>query len=123
MFNFKEWFKEKVNPHKHDWTLSYLVGDFHKYRCKDKTCDEKKYTLESRATWDFSDEDNYKLIDPTYKELTPEEAAPYIEKSESSLKATMWLLDNVEPTYSAGRDDGIDYPYKTEDGKIVPNIK
>jgi hypothetical protein len=115
------WFKrqvEKVIPHQHDFTLSYLVGDFHKYHCIDKSCDIKKYTLETRLSSRVVDSE-FEWIEPTTTVLSEEEAKPYIENSEASLRATMWLLDNVEPTASAGRDDGIDYKYKTENGKIV----
>lgn len=119
---FKNWWKktkETIIPHKHDFTLSYAVGDFRKYRCEDKECEIKKYTLETRKGWDFSDPENYKEVEATYKELTLEEAEPYIKKSEAGIRATMCLLDNVEPTASAGRDDGIDYPYKLDNGQIV----
>lgn len=119
---FKNWWKkqvEKVISHEHDFTLSYLVGDFHKYHCKDKECEVKKYTLETRKHWDFSDPEHYREVEATCRELTLEEAEPYIKKSEAGIRATMYLLDNVEPTASAGRDDGIDYPYKLEDGQIV----
>lgn len=61
----------------------------------------------------------YAWIDGTVTELTAEEATSYVTKAEASISATMWILDNVEPTVSADREDNIDYKYKTENGKIV----
>lgn len=109
MTGFKNYFK-KIFPHKHDWILSYMVGDFNKYKCKNNSCIENKYTLETSGCWDFSDPNNFKKLEDTYKELTAEEAASHIKKSEAAIKATMWILDNVEPTVSIGRE---------EDSKIV----
>lgn len=109
---------EKYFPHKHIDKLIYASGDLHKYYCT--ICDRRKFTIETRRdlVWDKELEE-YVWIEPTTRELTLEEAEPLDEKAMASIRATMWILDNVEPTVSAGRDDGIDYPYKTEDGKIV----
>lgn len=117
MTKSSNWF-QKTFQHKHDFALSYLVGDFHKYHCKKKNCDGIKYTLETDPSAEIVD-GKYVWTEATTTVLTRDEAESYRIKAEASLNATMWLLDNVEPTYSAGRDDGIDYKYKTENGQIV----
>ena len=120
---FSNWFKqqiEKVIPHQHDFKLSYLVGEFHKYYCKKKNCNGIKYTLETRPSLEIVDGE-YVWTEATTTVLTRDEAEPYRLEAEISLSATMWLLDNVEPTASAGRDDGIDYKYKIKDRNIVKN--
>lgn len=118
MFKF---FKKFTHRHFHEWVCSYMVGDFHKYRCSTKTCNEKLYTLETTLSSYISNEGEFEWIEPTKTVLTEEEAQKYIEPAENSLKATRWLLDNVEPTVSAGRQDDIDYQYKIKNGTIVHN--
>lgn len=117
MFNL---FKHK----NHNWQLAYCVGEFHKYHCKNTKCGEIRYTLETRKTLEQINDEHGNLlrfdwVEATCRELSIEEAQPHIQYAKESIEATMWILDNVEPTFSAGREDNIDYPYKTEDGKIV----
>lgn len=129
MFNwFKKTYAEmKEQLHTHKWYLIYASGELHKYYCESKSCNEKRFTIEKRTelitSYDENGEMKFEWTEPSTRELSAEEAEPLDKKAMEGIRATMWILDNVEPTYSAGRDDNVDYPYKTEDGKIVPNTK
>jgi hypothetical protein len=59
------------------------VGDDREYMCT--RCRERKVIVEGVT-------------------LSPEESAKKSAEMWEGAKAVMWLLDNVEPDYSAGRD-------------------
>jgi len=73
----------------HQWVLSYMVGNDREsrrsYRCE--RCSEQKVVVNGVT-------------------LDPEDAKEVLDDMHKSMRATMWLLDNVEPTYSAETIDG-----------------
>lgn len=70
---------------KHTMTVGTRTEKRRSFRCE--RCNERKVTVNDVT-------------------LAPEDAQPVLDDMAASVRAHMWLLDNVTPTYSAERIDG-----------------